>query len=403
MTDRASEYSAADPALGYLYQVRLALLWTLRRMRNEPSFFVSIETLDDVAFEGIGGDATDLLQTKHHFRSAAALTDASPELWKTLRIWFEGDADGSIPASSSLWLLTTGLASEGNAPFYLRPHTRDVSAALSLLNTTADTSSNQQNAAAYKRYRETDIPHRERILQRISVLDAAPNILDVEGELRHEIFWAVEKDHTDAFLERLEGWWFRRVLRQLTSTNLEGIASAELESQMADLRESFGRQSLPIDDDLLEFTLDDALREVHDGYLFVQQLDLVKAGKQRIASAFRDYYRAFEQRSRWIRDELLIGLDLQKYEARLVEEWDLVFQAMRDELGGDAADEAKEIAARSVLQWAERSSIHIRPSVTEPFVCRGSLHMLADELRVGWHPDFYDRLAKLLGGGKEAA
>ena len=51
-----------------------------------------------------------------------------------------------------------------------------------------------------------------------------------------------------------------------------------------------------------------------------------------------------------------------------------------------------------MLAWAERAAIGIRPGVTEPFVVRGSFHMLADEAppRVGWHPEFHDRLAKIL-------
>jgi hypothetical protein len=76
---------------------------------------------------------------------------------------------------------------------------------------------------------------------------------------------------------------------------------------------------------------------------------------------------------------------------------------MRDDLGEKAAEGAKELAARSVLQWAERTTLAIRPSVTEPFVSRGSLHMLSDEARIGWHPDFKDRLAMVLssrGGTK---
>jgi hypothetical protein len=135
----------------------------------------------------------------------------------------------------------------------------------------------------------------------------------------------------------------------------------------------------------------------------VRQLALIKAGKKRIAAAIRDYYRAFEQRSRWLRNDLLLVGDLDKYERRLIEEWEIVFEAMRDEVGADAADDAKEKAARDVFTWAERVSIPIRPRVTEPFVTRGSLHMLADEVRLGWHPEFRDRLAVLLGVGRGAA
>ncbi|MFA9387630.1 MAG: ABC-three component system protein [Methyloceanibacter sp.] len=83
---------------------------------------------------------------------------------------------------------------------------------------------------------------------------------------------------------------------------------------------------------------------------------------------------------------------------------DLIIRPVRrDELGDAATDKAKEQAARSVLAWAERASISIRSSVTEPFVCRGSLHMLADEMRIGWHPEFRDRLAHLLAGEEGAA
>jgi hypothetical protein len=177
--------------------------------------------------------------------------------------------------------------------------------------------------------------------------------------------------------------------------------AGEIEAQMSDLQEQFKRDSLPIDDDLLNFNLDDATRTAHAGSVFVRQLELIAAGKQRIAAAIRDYYRAFEQRSRWVRNDLLLRGDVSQYERRLLEEWELVFEAMKDDLGESAAEDAKQKAARDVLKWAERVLIPIRPRVIEPFVTRGSLHMLADETRLGWHPDFSDRLAELLGS-KEA-
>jgi hypothetical protein len=104
-----------------------------------------------------------------------------------------------------------------------------------------------------------------------------------------------------------------------------------------------------------------------------------------------------------MRDRLLLQTELRKYEKRLIEDWELVFDAMRDELGDAAADEAMARAARDVLAWAERTTIAIRPNVSEPFVTRGSLHMLADEGRLGWHPDFRNRLASILGASERVA
>ncbi|OGR41950.1 MAG: hypothetical protein A2X35_11630 [Elusimicrobia bacterium GWA2_61_42] len=392
----AGKFSAADSTLGYLYQVRLALLWALRRLKSESDFLVSVETLDDVAFETADGDIAELLQTKHHRKGIADLTDSSVDLWKTFRIWFEGHASGRIPPTAKLYLITTATAPNGTAASLLRASPRNVAAAQQALDAAASSSTNKVNLSAYTAYLGATPSGRGAILEKVVVIDASPTITDLDSELRQEVFWAVGKEHHVPFLERLEGWWMRRVRLQLTTATGDRIASSELEAQMSDLREQFKQDALPVDDDLLDFTLDPETKAAYEGYSFVLQLEIIKAGKRRIAAAIRDYYRAFEQRSRWLRDDLVVGLDLHKYEKRLCEEWELVFEAMRDNLGDVAADEAKEHAARSVLAWAERAAIPIRLNVTEPFVCRGSLHMLADEAKIGWHPEFSDRLTAIL-------
>lgn len=395
-TGSSSAFSAVDATLGYLYQVRSALLFALRRQKTEPEFLVSIETLDDVTFETTDGNPTDLLQTKHHLKGSASLSDASPDLWKTLRIWFEGHSSAQIPPTTNLFLLTTSSAPDGTAVSKLRARDRNVAAAQLALEATALSSTNQTNKAAYATYLAATPAQRTVILNKVIIIDAFPTIADLDKELCREIYWAAPKENHAAFLDRLEGWWLRRVIRQLTASLHDRIGSGELEAQISNLREQFQQEALPIDEDLLAFTLDEATKGAHADSVFVRQLEIIKAGRARIAAAIRDYYRAYEQRSRWIRDELVVGLDLTQYERTLCEEWELVFEQLRDELGDRASEQAKELAGRSVLAWVERASIPIRPSVTTPFVTRGSLHMLADDARVGWHPEFQVRLEALL-------
>lgn len=398
-------FSAADSALGYLYQVRIALLWALRRLKLGTDFIVSLETLDDVTFESKGGTVEELLQTKHHQNRQAVLTDASEDLWKTLRIWLEGFAAKTISMDTSLHLLTTGKANSGSIAAHLRSdNNRNVDAALKALEATAQSSTSQGNGPAYAAFLQTDPTDRKSLIEGVVIFDAAPTIIALDSELKAEVFWAVERKFHDAFLERLEGWWLRRCLKQLSSANLaDRILASEIEAQMSDLREQFKQDSLPIDDDLLTFDLDEATKTAHAESTFVRQLEIIAAGKRRISAAIRDYYRAFEQRSRWLRNDLILIADLTQYEKRLTEEWELVFEAMRDELGTPPTEEAQQKAARDVLKWAESVLLPIRVGVTEPFVCRGSLHMLADEPRIGWHPEFRHRLATLLSGAETAA
>ncbi len=390
---RPAPFSAADAALGYLYQVRLGLVCALKRLRRDQSFQISLETLDDVVFES-DGEPAEILQAKHHKQRPANLTDASTDLWKTLRIWCEGMISGAIPEDAALYLVSTSVASDGHAAACLRPETRDPQRALEKLTATARSSTNRGNQKAYEAFRVLTPDQQLALIERVYVFDAAPDIVGLEGELRSLVRLSVQREHLEPFLTRLEGWWLRRAVQQLANRGEDPIPSDEFEDVMDELREQFKHDALPIDIDIFDIQVD---ADTYQGETFVRQVHLLEIGAQRVLMAIREYFRAVEQRSRWAREELLLIGELDRYEQRLIEEWTLVFERMRDDLGQDAAEDARIRAARAIYAWVESEVlIPIRPKVTERFITRGSYHMLADRLRVGWHPDFRERLEHLL-------
>lgn len=390
-----NRFSAAPSLLGYLFQCRYALLESLRRLGDGPQFVVSLETLDDIVFER-NGEPPELLQTKHHVDRVADLTDGSVDLWKTLRIWCEQHITRALPAGSVLFLITTGIAPSGSAAHYLRADTnqRDPKKAHDRLLATASSSTNKTNEAGYAAFRSVPLDERTTLCGSVFVADAAPTIVDLDASLRKTMFFAVRQDHLDHFLQRLEGWWYRRALRQLTAASALPIMSEELQDEIAELREQFKQDNLPIDEDILTAVVD---ATGYQDTTFVRQLKLIEISYQRILIAIRNYFRAFQQRSRWVRDELLMVGELDRYEDRIVEEWEVLFEQMHDELGVESAEEAKKQAAQALYKWAESGSLpNIRPGCTEPFVARGTCHILADRRRVGWHPDYAELLQRLL-------
>lgn len=394
VSQRDHPFSAASSATGYLYQCRYALLEALRRMRQEMDFQICIETLDDVVFEQQGA-APELLQTKHHVNRAADLTDASVDLWKTLRIWCEGITSGSLRLGSRFVLVTTASAGTNSAAEMLRPgQSRNVSRALDRLRSTATTSTNQTNGPAYTAFRALDVVKQEALLQGVRVIDSAASIESLDSNIREEVFHAVHHRFLDAFLIRLEGWWFRRVIKHLAFERNTPILSAELLDEMNNLRESLREDNLPIDDTIEQMEVDAT------GYqerIFVHQLRLIQISNGRIIRAVRDYYRAFSQRSLWIREELVGVGDLERYENRLKDAWQSRFLIMRDELGESAAEEEMRHLACQLYKWVETAELpRIRPLCQSGFVARGSFHILADDLKVGWHPEFEARLRDLL-------
>lgn len=393
----SGKFSAAASLIGYFYQVRIALLWSLGRLKTSNSFKISIETLDDVTFSDETDNVIELLQTKHHVDRTGNLTDASEDLWKTLRIWLEQSKAGEVPDDSIFCIVTTGAAPLDSAASFLKTEDRAAEKAIVILESIARTSTNKDNKAAYEIFLSISKEDLSRIFERILVLDKNLNIESLDEGLKQEVFWAVDRKYHVSFLDRLEGWWFRRVINHLTSKDSKAVEAIEIEAQMSDLREQFKLDSLPIDVDLINFDLDAEAAAEYSNDDFVKQLQLVNVAKERIMAAVRDYYRAFEQRSRWLRDDLLMISELKTYEKKLVEEWQLIFLAMKDDLEPAALEQVKIKAGRDVLKWAEACRMPVRSNVNEPFISRGSLHMLADELRVGWHPDFKDKLKKVLG------
>ena len=114
--------------------------------------------------------------------------------------------------------------------------------------------------------------------------------------------------------------------------------------------------------------------------------------------ALRDYYRAFRQRASWVRNDLLYVNELGQYEQRLIDEWEHAFAAMEETLSetNNATEEEKAKEGRQLFSDIEKRDIRIRPKCQEAFIMRGSYHILANQLKIGWHVDFFDRLKQLL-------
>lgn len=139
-----------------------------------------------------------------------------------------------------------------------------------------------------------------------------------------------------------------------------------------------------------------------DDKIFLEQLKLISMGSNRVRMALRDYYRAFKQRASWIRNDLLYVNELDDYERRLIDEWEHHFYAMQDDLteyGDEITEEIKIKSGKGLFSDIEKKDIRIREKCSEAFVMRGSYHMLSNQLKIGWHTDFYERLKSLIEWG----
>lgn len=75
----SSTFSANEPSLGYLYQVRYGLMLIVSEQNQDAKLL--IEQIDDISIET--PTLMEVYQTKLHINSVANLTNASTDLCKT--------------------------------------------------------------------------------------------------------------------------------------------------------------------------------------------------------------------------------------------------------------------------------------------------------------------------------
>jgi hypothetical protein len=382
-------FEATASALGYAFQFRYSLAHALDLFKESVEWTIAIEAGDDVDKSGpTGRELTQLKQRAPGTR----LTNASIDLWKTIRIWSLALGNPNFDlATSKLFLVTTAEVSPGSVAKLLQAGDgRDEAAALSLLEETAQTSTNEANKKSYEAFMALSLADRKALLEKIEIVPKTLDIFALRKRLESAAALAVHRGHTDRFLHRLEGWWFERCLEVLDNpgSTISGVLFDEFYTET---RDGFRPDQLHIDPDVVDL---EPAPTAFDGRVFVQQLGLVGIAKRRLDLAIRDYLRASTQRSRWVRDQVLRVGELALYERRLRGEWEIQFARMCDDLPDTCEALEKVSAGKNLYGWAEGFlHIPIRLGCNEPFVTRGTFHHLADRKTVGWHPDFAAILA----------
>ncbi len=388
----STKHSAEGQALGYVHQVGWGLL-ELVRPGGPDDYELRLETVDDVSWHDAAGDPLRALQIKHH-RGGGTLTDAGPDLWRTVGVWLD-DPVLLDPAGPSLILTTTQNVAEDSALSLLGADNRGPQDARELLDRVAASSENRATHSARRGWLRLPEAVRSGVCERVTVLWEQGTAEQLASLLKAELRLALPHGREDRFVDLLLGWWWRVAVDLLRGAR-SGVTRVHVHLYLDDLREQFSARSLPltVGYDMVPPTVD-----AERGRTFARQLDWIGASEQLLVFAVRDYYRAYAQMQDWVENHMVELAELQDYERRLVEEWTLQFEFMRQRLGPSATeDDMREVGMRLYQLVMEQSPALLRPGLTDPFYARGTHHRLADDESVGWHPQFRDRLERLLGG-----
>lgn len=398
------QFSAGEQGLGYIYQPRFALL-RLLQLPEETS--VLIEKDDDLDF--VDKKGVKSLASLKHKADGERVADLSVDFWKSVRIWLSRyNRDGRIAANLRFFLFTTASVSATSFLRHLLSDARrdeeDLSLAEYARNALAQTKSGLIESIADEFSQLCD-EEQEDFVSRIVIFDGSPRIQDVPALIKDQMR-SIRREHRDAVFQRLEGWWNDSIVNLLVGKRTEALAGFEVSDKLSAFAEEYQADNLPITFRGMEPA--EGVRVDGDSRLFVVQLREIGVSSSRIRNAILDYYRVFEQRSSWARENLLVSGELEQYEDRLVDEWARYRDVVFEELEDSSADDVLLKAGRALYQWADLesgnvASLRIRERVTEPYVVRGGFHILANfgpPPKVYWHPRFLERIEQVQGAKK---
>jgi hypothetical protein len=391
-----TDFSAKEPSLGYYYQIIYALRELL--VSGSQDAIIRIECLDDIEF--LDGDSHNLLQTKFHSKGVTNLTDASTDFWKTLRIWIENINANLVDIDkANYFLITTEKVSDTSTlKKFVNNSSRtlfDIQEIIEKLDSVASLSKNETNKKAYEAYLAFDISKKELLFEKIQIIDSSINISELIEEISKELRFSITIEKVHLLTERVLGLWTVKCIRHLMG-EVDSLSYKELHSLITDLSEGFKEDNLP--DDFNEaIDISDSEAGTYKEKNFVKQLVVLslKTNSRMVKNAISDFRRAYEQRSKWVRENLININDEQNYNSKLISEWQNLFAILEDKCESVASqDQLTQLSKDFYVDLFVKvyPQVFIKKNFNSAYMVRGSYHILADNKEIGWHIKFNELL-----------
>lgn len=395
MTDSPESFSAGAQGLGYLFQPRFALL---RMLQLDESTKVFIEKQDDLEFVDSAGEKT--LASLKHKAEGDTLTDLATDFWKSVRVWLASYVLDKT-ADLRFFLFTTAEIDSDFLELFLPDDVKDAVKAKNLGSEADSVLAKTDSKVILKTKTEFDKltpAEKDDFLSRVVIFDSTQRISDIPDLIKGKHMRTISQVARGPVLERLEGWWHNEIIALLTKKRTSPISGFEVSDKLCAIADEYKSDNLPI---TFRNKKPEKIDADADNRMFVRQLKELSLGTDRITFAIIDYYRAFEQRSQWARENLLGATEIEDYESKLTEEWARFKAIFCENIDKSTAETELQRIGKDLYKWAETDCHHIkiRNRVEEPYVVRGGFHILAngDPPRVHWHPMFLDRLKQVLG------
>lgn len=381
-------HSADGSILGFFFQIERALIW-LSSLSNDA--MIGVEVDDDITVRLEKGQSIKTIyeQAKHSQTGRAPFSDQSIDLWKTLKIWIDAVTSNRMNTEHSLFSLFT------NKKLPATRFVHDLSrATLNDKQKMQEVIEKLKSIAlklpkSMKEYADsiTNCPEitLSKIVDRIVVFD---------GTYQHN-----SKDHKMALKANLSlsddlpfDYIYRGLLGFVTDHLTEKwklrepgwVSVSAFTKQYSQLVSDFKKKSF------YEQTVDSLPVGHHDieenkGKMYVRQLHQIGCTEDEVIEAIHDFVRAASERSRIAEDGDISHSKFELYFDDLLSYWRTISRPKFKFSEKDKKEQVGYEVYNTCLSYKGKLN-NYEPE--QGYTYRGTYHHLADETKLGWHPDW---------------
>jgi len=375
------KHTASGQALGYYFQLERALSWIAKSPYGSS---IGIETEDDVVIELING-AKIYEQDKSSTSSTFPLNTNRIDFWKTLLIWLNGLKSREIQCVEphpSFYMVTNKIASNQLVvEIGLAESDQEINNMVVKLRKAANSTPNGIKDTVNKVMEFGDL-QLSYLIKNIKFCDGSSSInkTNLISDLQ------LPENDTDFYIERLTGYVFNIAVEAWRNNKPAIIERDDFmrlkNSLISDrFKDVFNEETVRVADIVI-------YNERKNGKsTYIKQLELIELNDDEIRLAIEDFLKSSQARTimakkGYIEEQSLINTNIeltrrwttiskQKKRIQLAYKWSDI------DLGQDIYDATLGYKA-TINGYSTRNY----------FLTNGIYHLLANELRVGWHPNF---------------
>jgi C-terminal domain 7 of the ABC-three component (ABC-3C) systems len=389
--------------LGFSLQTTRAVV---RLLQADPGSFVSVEVLDDVGVVGADGH-----QIVEQTKSTTAITnnpiaDRAVELWKTFAIWVDGVRGGTIDPALTVFELYVSTRRPGKLAHSFSAAT-DTSQAHSALRAAKDLlwGPAPKNARRSK-LAQTLAPYVETVFSAGDDILAAIierfSLVFGTGHATEEVLAQLQRKIVSDQMLRVTGnqmlGWTKAAMDALLQQGKPAVISAnEFNAELVSFVMKYDRSSI-----LNSFSTAPPAHLIAAELptrTYIKQLNIIDADYETKLQAANDFLRAALDRSKWAEKGLVHRSSFDEFEETLLRIWTAKRSAMSIQASGRTPSEVGR------LLYAECSQVQQRLETRDvpPHFTPGCFHALAEDVRVGWHPQYRNELTQKMASTEVVA